>query len=282
MNSQQKTGSDPVINLSGYRFIKLDYLPLLQADMQAALADAGVLGTILIADEGINVALSGYRAQIDKAIAYFESDVRFKSLWLKESLSHEIPFSKLKVRIRHEIIAFDGAGAADRQLHRPEAPAIAPETLAQWLDEGRELTLLDTRNTYEIESGTFKTAEHLGIAHFRDFQHALKRALDEGTVTLDKPIITFCTGGIRCEKAAPWMIEQGFTEVYQIDGGVLNYFEKTGGKHWQGDCFVFDDRVELDKQLSPTGATWCKECQLTIAAGHTCRCQDSRVAIDTV
>ena len=282
MNNQQKTGSDRVVNLSGYRFIKLDYLPLLQADMQAALADTGVFGTILIADEGINVALSGNRAQIDKAIAYFETDARFKNLWLKESFSDEVPFSKLKVRIRHEIIAFDGSGASDRQLHRPEAPAIAPETLAKWLDEGRELTLLDTRNTYEIESGTFNTAEHLGIAHFRDFQQALKRALDEGTLTLDRPMITFCTGGIRCEKAAPWMIEQGFTEVYQIDGGVLNYFEKTGGKHWQGDCFVFDDRVEIDKQLSPTGATWCKECQLTIAAGQTCRCQDSRVAIDTV
>ena len=274
--------TNTVLNISGYRFIKLDYLPLLQADMQSALAETGVLGTILIADEGINIALSGYCKQIAKAIDYFQSDERFRDIWLKQSHSDQIPFSKLKVRIRHEIIAFDGANASDKQLHRPPAPAISPQTVAQWLDDGRDLTLLDTRNAYEIESGTFETAQHLGIAHFRDFQDAVTTALNEGHLDLHKPMITFCTGGIRCEKAAPWMIEQGFTEVYQIEGGVLNYFEKTGGKHWQGDCFVFDDRVEIDKQLTPTGATWCKECQLTIAPNQVCGCQDSRIAIDTV
>ena len=131
----------------------------------------------------------------------------------------------------------------------------------------------DTRNTYEIASGTFHKAEHLDIAHFRDFQKAVQSALDDGTLQLDQPMVTFCTGGIRCEKAAPWMLEKGFKEVYQIEGGVLNYFERTGGKHWQGDCFVFDDRVELDQQLSPTGATWCTDCQLTVAPGQTCICQ---------
>ena len=265
--------SGSVINISGYRFAKLDWLPLLQADMQAALLQTGVLGTILLAEEGINIALAGTREQIDRAIAYFQRDDRFRDIWLKESLSDDIPFSKLKVRLRHEIIAFDGAKASDKQLHRPQAPSLAPETVAQWLDDDRDFMLLDTRNTYEIASGTFQTAEQLDIAHFRDFQKAVQTALDDGRLQLDQPTVTFCTGGIRCEKAAPWMLEKGFKEVYQIEGGVLNYFERTGGKHWEGDCFVFDDRVEVDRQLSPTGATWCTDCQLTIAPGQTCICQ---------
>ncbi len=270
------------INLSGYRFIPLDYLPILQADLHAALAETGILGTILLADEGINVALAGTAAQCQATRAIFENDERFRDLWLKESHSELVPFSKLKVRIRHEIIAFDGSDAHTRQLERPAAPALPPETLAQWLDSDKDFTLLDTRNTYEVESGTFSRAEHLGIAHFRDYQNAVRAALENGTLDPQKPIVTFCTGGIRCEKAAPWMIEQGFREVYQIEGGILNYFEKTGGKHWEGDCFVFDDRVEVDKALQPTGATWCTECQLTISPGKECICQSSRTAMEMV
>ncbi|MGQ7842940.1 oxygen-dependent tRNA uridine(34) hydroxylase TrhO [Granulosicoccus sp. 3-233] len=264
---------EPYINLSGYRFIQLDYLPVLQADLHQALAETGVLGTILLADEGINVALAGTRPECDAARAVLDADERFRDLWLKESTSELRPFSKLKVRIRHEIIAFDGAEARTRQLQRPEAPALPPETVAQWLDEERDFTLLDTRNVYEVESGTFEQAEHLDIAHFRDYQRAVTQALEDGSLDPSKPIVTFCTGGIRCEKAAPWMIEQGFSEVYQIEGGILNYFERTGGKHWNGDCFVFDDRVEVDRQLQPTGATWCTSCQLTIQPGQHCVCQ---------
>lgn len=276
------TPAVPVINLSGYRFVHLEYLPIIQADMHAALLETGVLGTILIAEEGINVALAGTQVQVSAAREYLNSDKRFGGLWLKESVSDVVPFSKLKVRIRHEIIAFDGPDARTQQLTRPEAPAMTPENVQEWIESGKDFTLLDTRNTYEIESGTFAQAEHLDIAHFRDFQSAVHKALEAGTINPEKPIVTFCTGGIRCEKAAPWMIEQGFREVYQIDGGVLNYFERTGGAHWDGDCFVFDDRVEVDKQLSPTGATWCTHCQLTIRPGAECTCQSSRTAMDMV
>lgn len=271
-----------VVNVSGYRFVHLEYLPLIQADMHAALLATGVLGTILIAEEGINVALAGSEAQVSAARDYLNTDERFEGLWLKESVSDVVPFSKLKVRIRHEIIAFDGPDARVQQLTRPEAPPITPENVQNWIESGKDFTLLDTRNTYEIESGTFKQAEHLNIAHFRDFQSAVHKALEAGTLNPDKPVVTFCTGGIRCEKAAPWLMEQGFSEVHQIDGGVLNYFERTGGTHWEGDCFVFDDRVEVDKKLSPTGATWCTHCQLTIRAGAECTCQSSLTAMDMV
>ncbi|NND93157.1 MAG: sulfurtransferase [Granulosicoccus sp.] len=270
------------VNLSGYRFIRLDYLPILQADLHADLRKTGVLGTILLAEEGINVALAGNRDQCDAARAVFDADERFRKLWLKESVCDVRPFSKLKVRIRHEIIAFDGPEARARQLERPDAPALSPEMLRQWLDSGKDITLLDTRNTYEVESGTFRGATHLDIAHFRDYQTAVREAVKAGKLDTSKPVVTFCTGGIRCEKAAPWMIEQGFREVYQIEGGILNYFEKTGGRHWEGDCFVFDDRVELDKALQPTGATWCTDCQLTIGPGRQCHCQSGSVAMETV
>lgn len=270
------------LNLLGYRFIALEYLPILQADLHAALAETGILGTILLADEGINIALAGTHEQCAAARAVFEADDRFRDVWLKESHSEILPFSKLKVRIRHEIIAFDGPQAHRRQLQRPEAPALAPETLVEWLDAGKELTMLDTRNTYEVESGTFTGAEHLDISHFREYQRAILERLQDGRLDPAKPIVTFCTGGIRCEKAAPWMLEQGFREIYQIEGGILNYFEKTGGKHWEGDCFVFDDRVELDKQLQPTGASWCNDCQLTVKPGELCTCQSASVAMETV
>ena len=282
MSNIGDTPAAPVINVSGYRFVHLEYLPLIQADMHAALAQTGVLGTILIAEEGINVALAGSRSQVDAARDYLDTDTRFDGLWLKESVSDVVPFSKLKVRIRHEIIAFDGPDARTQHLTRPEAPAMSPDKVQEWIESGKDFTLLDTRNTYEIESGTFTEATHLNIAHFRDFQTAVQEALAAGTLDPAKPIVTFCTGGIRCEKAAPWMMEQGFSEVYQIDGGVLNYFESTGGAHWEGDCFVFDDRVEVDKALSPTGATWCTHCQLTIQPGAECTCQSSRTAIDMV
>jgi UPF0176 protein len=280
--SSSHVTKESYINLSGYQFVKLDYLPLLQADIHAALTQFQVLGTVLLAEEGINIALAGTSEQIRRTKQFFAEDDRFASIWFKQSQSDALPFSKLKVRVRHEIIAFDGAEASDRQLRRPEAPSMSPERVAQWLDQGKEFTLLDARNRYEIESGTFPSAIHLEIAHFRDFKDAVRNALIEGKLDLEKPTVTFCTGGIRCEKAAPWMLEQGFKEVYQIEGGVLNYFERTNGQHWQGECFVFDDRVEVNKQLEPTGASWCTNCQLTIEPGNLCTCQDSRTAIDTV
>lgn len=276
-NSADNSAPDAagIFNVSGYRFLALEHLPVLQADLHTSLTGIGVLGTVLLADEGINIALSGTSTQVDAVESLLNADARFSGIWLKRSVSEFSPFSKLKVRIRHEIIAFDGSGAKTRQLSRPKAPYLLPEKLVEWLDNDRSLTLLDTRNHYEVKSGTFERATHLNIAHFRDFQSAIHQALEDGVLDRNKPVVTFCTGGIRCEKAAPWMLEQGFREVYQIDGGILNYLEKTGGAHWQGDCFVFDDRVELNKSLKPTGATWCTDCQLTVAPGETCTCRQT-------
>jgi len=274
--------STPIVNLSGYRFVALDDLPTLQSRLTQQLTAAGVVGTLLLAEEGINVALAGSRKETDTARAVLDEDARVRGLWLKESLSTTRPFAKLKVRIRREIIAFDGDRALERAATRPAARHVDPATLRRWLDEKRELTLLDTRNTYEVASGSFAQATSLDMANFRDFGEAVNAALDTGELDRARPVVTFCTGGVRCEKAAPWLLEHGFEEVWQIDGGVLNWFEQCGDAHWSGDCFVFDDRVEIDASLAPTGASLCPHCHRAVPRDTLCPCQSSRTAIETV
>ncbi len=247
-------------NISGYRFVRLDYLPILQADLLAGLEPTGALGTLLLAEEGINIALSGSDDAIRQAKAVIEAHPPLTNIWFKESRSTSLPFAKLKVRIRSEIIAFD-----DGETRPDESPApnLKPQDLKRWLDEGRSFTLLDTRNNYEVDSGTFAEAQSLGLDTFREFPGVMSRSNLDKT----KPVVTFCTGGIRCEKAAPWLLNAGFTEVYQVEGGILNYFEQCGEAHWQGECFVFDDRVEIDTKLQQTGATRCPDCQRATPAG---------------
>jgi len=165
------------------------------------------------------------------------------------------------------------------------APSIAPETLKDWLDEGREVLLLDTRNDYEICSGTFQNAQDINIANFRDFPAAAAAAIAAGDLPNDIPVVTFCTGGIRCEKAAPFLVAAGLREVYQIEGGILNWFEQCGGAHWQGECFVFDDRVEITPSLAETGSHLCRcrQCHRAVPANEVCVCQsDNLSAAETV
>jgi UPF0176 protein len=260
------------INLSGYRFVTLDYLPVLQADLDAELSACGVVGTILLAGEGINVAIAGTRASTDAARACLETRKELAGLWLKESTSDILPFSKLKVRIRHEIIAFDG-GELSVSDNRLVAPAVAPSALRRELDSDSPPVLLDTRNTYEIAAGGFPNAKTLGIRNFRDFRDAIEAALQQEQLTLDDPLVTFCTGGIRCEKAAPWLVKRGFNNVRQIEGGILNWLACEGDAHWQGDCFVFDDRVAIDGALAPTGKTLCRQCHHAVPPDTVCTCQ---------
>jgi len=267
-----------VVNLSGYRFVVLDALEPRRQALQHGLGETGVRGTVLLAAEGINVALAGSVAECAAARAVLDADSALAGLWLKESRSDTVPFARLKVRLRNEIIAFDGEDAIARQAARPAAASLAPETLAAWLEAGRDITLLDTRNAYEVASGTFVGARHLDLEHFGDFDHAARAAIASGRLDPDRPVVTFCTGGVRCEKAAPWLREHGFREVWQIEGGVLNWFERCGDAHWEGNCFVFDARVEIDARLAPTGATFCPKCQRAVPADRACRCASGRPA----
>ena len=261
-------GSGAILNVAGYLFVALDGLDELRARLHHALAETGVVGTVLLAGEGINVSLAGPDAAVARACEALRTDVRLAALRFRHSRSDEAPFGRLKVRVRPEIIAFDGRGRTDA----PRAPAVAPDELARWLDGERpEVRLLDTRNAYEIDAGAFEGTLALGIDHFRDFRQAVDAALAEGTLDTATPVVTYCTGGVRCEKAAPWLLERGFDEVWQLDGGILAWLQDRGDERWRGDCFVFDDRVSVDASLRPTGATSCPRCNAAIR-GQACAC----------
>ena len=242
-----------ILNIAAYRFVALDHLPQLRAAFKARGEELGLKGTILLAGEGINLFLAGAAADVEAFLETLLSDARFASIEVKRSWSAGQPFHRLLVKIKREIVS----------MHRPEippcktpAPRLAPQELKRWLDEGRAVVLLDSRNQFEVDLGTFENALSLGLKSFSDFPRAMP-ALPEALK--DEPIVTFCTGGIRCEKAATWLISQGFREVYQLDGGILNYFEQCGGAHFRGECFVFDQRVALDAGLRQTGTATSRD-----------------------
>ena len=257
----------PVVNLSGYRVVAVDDPEALRDALEDGLGASGVRGTVLVAPEGVNVAIAGTADQVARARRALDADPRLAGLALKASPSGVPPFARLKVRVRPEIIAFDGTSLAGTE----RAPAVSPATLARWLDgERADVRLLDTRNAYEVETGAFRGALSLGIDHFREFAGAVEAALADGTLELDAPLVTYCTGGVRCEKAAPWLLERGFSEVWQLDGGILDWLAARGAERFEGDCFVFDGRGSVDAALRPTGASLCPACGAAVRPGARC------------
>ena len=236
------------INLAGYKFVQLDRLPDLKAAFKASCRELGLKGTILLSPEGINIFVSGSMPEVTRFKAFVHADSRLAGLRFRESVSSYPPFKRMLVKIKKEIITLRLAGI---EPAKERAPAVAPLDLKRWLDEGREVVLLDTRNVFEVETGTFRNAVHLGLRSFGEFPRAAD-TLDESLK--GKTIVAFCTGGIRCEKAAPVLIQKGFRSVFQLEGGILQYFEECGDAHFNGRCFVFDERVALDGNLEPEAA----------------------------
>jgi UPF0176 protein len=238
------------LNVAGYLFVSLDDLPGLRERLQREGAAREVRGTILLAPEGINLFVAGDVDRVREFVGLLRTDARLAPLVLKESWSDAPPFRRFRVRLKKEIITMKHPAISPES---GRAPAVDSQTLKLWLDqghddEGRVIIMLDTRNGYEVEQGTFRGALDPGIRHFSEFPAALEKMPE---VTPEKVIVTFCTGGIRCEKAALYMREKGFGNVLQLDGGILKYFEETGGAHYDGRCFVFDNRVSLNPDLSP-------------------------------
>lgn len=252
-----------IINIAAYKFVDLpeEALPELRERLQEECERRELLGTILLSSEGVNLVLAGETGQIDGFKQMLSGMGPFQDLEYKESRSSYLPFKRMWVKIKKEIITMN------REEIRPAAftgPRITAQELKRWLDEGRDFTLLDTRNDYEVRLGSFAQAEDLHIASFRQFPKAVERIPPEAR---DKPMVMFCTGGIRCEKASPLLLQNGFREVYQLDGGILKYFEAVGDVHFRGECFVFDQRVGLNGKLQETGAVLCEFCSapLTVA-----------------
>ncbi len=235
-----------VTNLSAYKFAPLTALPDLRDRLRDFTAARGLKGTILLSTEGINLFVAGSATTTAELMAELRRVPGLEDLTPKESHSDHPPFQRMFVKIKREIIAFGVPGVDPA---REPAPRLAPETLKQWLDEGRPVTLIDTRNDYEVGHGTFRGARSAGIRRFRDFPAAARRMLPD---LPDAPIVMFCTGGIRCEKAGPYLQQIGAEKVHQLDGGILKYFERCGPAHFEGTCFVFDERVGLDGGLRPT------------------------------
>ena len=247
-----------VLNISAYKFtpFSAEELPALRDRLEALARDElGLLGTILLATEGINLFLAGPREAIGRFLDEVHAIPGLEDLTAKESESSAPPFRRMHVKIRKEIVTF---GVEGIDPARAPAPRLDPRTLKQWLDEGRPVTLLDTRNDYEVRLGTFEKAIDPGIRSFREFPRALEQLPPE---LKEQPVVTFCTGGIRCEKAAPLLIQKGFRQVFQLEGGILKYFEHCGDAHYKGDCFVFDHRIGVDPKLAETATPLCRVCQ---------------------
>jgi predicted sulfurtransferase len=249
-----------ILNISAYKFIDLpaDSLAERRQALTERAIEMGIKGTILLSPEGINLFLAAPEQVMRDYLTFLMQPPEFADLWCKESFSDNQPFARMLVKIKKEIIVMDIDSIKPAQA---TAPYLAPETLKQWYEEGRDMVVLDTRNTFEIELGHFDQAVDLSLKKFRDFDQALDQ-LDPALK--DKPIVTYCTGGIRCEKAAQRMKDKGFTNVYQLEGGILNYFEQCGGEHYTGECFVFDYRVALDANLKETRTEQCFDCRMPL------------------
>ena len=238
------------LNIAAYRFVEIADPEGLREPLLARARSLGIKGTVLLAGEGINLVLAGAAAALRDFLAWLGEDPRFAGLALKESWSGAPPFGRLLVKVKPEIIRMD------RPAIRPaqgRAPAVDAATLARWLDAGhddagRPVVMLDTRNAFEVDAGRFRGAIDWRLQRFGEFPQALEanRAALAG-----RTVVSYCTGGIRCEKAALLMAEAGVENVLQLDGGILGYFEDTGGRHFEGACFVFDSRETLSPALAP-------------------------------
>jgi len=245
----------PITNISCYKFAPLSDLKSLRESLQLMCKERGLKGTILLSTEGINFFIAGARSDVDALVDVLRAIPGLEDLAPKYSFNEHQPFNRMLVRIKKEIIAF---GVEGIDPSRYTSPHLKAAELKRWLDEGRPIVLLDTRNDYEVKLGTFKGATVIGVDTFRNFPEAVRRLPPE---LKKQPIVSFCTGGIRCEKAAPFLESEGFEQVWQLDGGILKYFEEVGGDHWEGECFVFDQRVGVDPALRETEATKCFICQ---------------------
>jgi len=249
----------PILNVAAYKFVALDDLGRRRRELREFCENRHMRGTILLSTEGINLFVAGKDEPVDGLLDLLQADPAIGKLDIKRSRSVDIPFRRMLVKLKNEIISFGVPGVDPVGAPSPKVP---PSKLKQWLDSGRELVLLDVRNDYEVELGTFAGAKPIGVDNFRDFPAAVAELPEE---LKDKTVVMFCTGGIRCEKAGPMMEQAGFQDIVQLDGGILKYFEDCGGEHYDGECFVFDSRVAVGTDLLETDTTMCFGCQATLS-----------------
>lgn len=241
-----------ILNIAAYKFVAIDDGLALRDHLRERTAAMGLMGTILLAPEGINLFLAGAADAVRGFLVELRADARFTDLETKDSWSATQPFRRMLVKLKREIIRMDHPAI---QPAAGRAPGVDAPTLKRWLDQGHDdagkpIVLLDTRNAFEVDHGTFNGAIDWRIEKFTEFPQAMRAHRDQ---FVGKTVVSFCTGGIRCEKAAILMHEEGIANVLQLEGGILKYFEEIGGAHYTGDCFVFDGRRTLGSDLAATG-----------------------------
>ncbi len=250
-----------------YKFTPLDDLDNIKADLFGNLGEAGIKGTLLLAPEGINGTIAGTRAGIDRALAAIRQlpgcrDIEHKESWADAGAP---PFQKLKVRLKTEIVRI---GIADIDPNLTVGTYVDPHN---WNDliSSPDVITIDTRNSYEVAIGTFRGAVDPKTETFREFPAWVKANLDPAT---HKKVAMFCTGGIRCEKSTALLKRIGFEEVFHLRGGILNYLEEVPQDRslWQGDCFVFDDRICVKHGLEVGNYVFCPVCDLPVERGRVC------------
>lgn len=266
MNLNNQPQPEQFVNIAYYKFVQIEQPQELRETLLNLCNDLQIKGTILLAHEGINSCLVGSNSAIDAFISFMHKHPYFSDIEFKKSYSEHIPFRRMLVKVKKEIIPM---GMDSIQPANFTGKYVTAMELKEWLDKGEDLVFLDTRNDYEVELGTFRNAIDPKIKKFRDFPDWVR----ENFMQYKKQkVITFCTGGIRCEKATAFMRQEGFEDVYQIHGGILKYFEETQKKapsddnYYDGDCFVFDYRVAVDKQLKETQYEICYACWTPLRA----------------
>ncbi len=239
--------------LTFYKFLEIKDIEALREKLRTPLVALSAKGTILIAPEGVNGSISVRMLDAENCAALLQEHLG--ELTFKENPCESQPFRRLLLRKKKEIITFKQNGIDP--IGKP-SPYLSPKEFRQWYRDGKDMVVIDTRNAFEVEFGTFKDAIHYNINNFTEFADVVQQLPEE---MKDKTIVTFCTGGIRCEKAAPFMENLGFKDVHQLDGGILNYFKECGGESYEGECFVFDHRCAVDENLHETNTSYCVHCQ---------------------
>ena len=249
-----------VLNIAGYKFEPLNDVEVLVPEFQSICDDLDLKGSVYLSPNGINFSLAGSEEAVQQYLYFIEQDKRFLDISLKKTYSETQPFRRMKVRQKKEIISLGRDDINPREL---TGDYVTPQELYAMYENNEDVIVLDTRNDYETRVGLFENAVDLQLDTFRDFPDAIEQLPEEYK---DKQIVMYCTGGIRCEKASAVMLKAGFSDVKQLEGGVLDYFKETGGKYWNGDCFVFDERVALDTDLNETEYIYCYICREPLSA----------------
>lgn len=250
-----------------YKFVDLPDFEAMRDPLLQFCNSHDLRGSILLADEGINATVAGTQAGIDALLAHLRSDTRLADLQDKQSYCDYLPFKRMKVRIKQEIVRIKMPGADPR---RAVGEYVAAE---DWNDliQAPDVLLIDTRNDFEVKIGSFAGAINPHTDSFGDFPAYVKSQLDPAQ---HKRIAMFCTGGIRCEKATSLLVQAGFEQVYHLQGGILKYLADVPATEslWQGECFVFDERVAVDHDLKPGQSRMCSVCATVLGPGERCDC----------